>query len=162
MMRFSLLILTLLALVPSAASAQAGRNRLALEVGTLSGGVSYARRIGDSPVSVGAGAWGAWEPPNSFDRNVWEPLGLTVFGRYRPASWLHADVGFAGARYLWADNCSECTGTFLGVRSVALVGYRWFFVGPELSVGSVSDDRHGSDCGAIWGVQARTLLVWAR
>ena len=155
------LLIALLALLPAGASAQ--RNELAVDVGILSGGVSYARRVGDSPLSVGAGVLGAWEPPNSFDRNVWEPLGFTLFGRYRPAPWLHTDVGLAGARYLWADDCSsECTGTFVGVRSSVLVGYRWFFIGPEISVGSVNDGRHGSDFGAMWGVQARVIYAWGR
>lgn len=163
------LIFAALALTPAAAGAQEAlsapppaRNEVALEVGIVSGGLSYARRIGDTPLSVGAGVWGAWEPPNSFDRDVWEPLGLTVFGRYRPAPWLLTDVGLTGARYLSADDCSECTGTFVGLRSVALVGYRWVFVGPELSIGRVSDDRNGSDFGAIWGVQGRVMLGWGR
>ncbi|HLL85557.1 MAG TPA: hypothetical protein VK420_22990 [Longimicrobium sp.] len=163
------LVLTLLVLAPTAARAQEaapahspGRNEVALEAGIVSGGLSYARRIGDTPLSVGAGVWGAWEPANSFDRNVWEPLGLTVFGRYRPAPWLLTDVGISGARYLFADDCGECTGTFVGLRSVALVGRRWVFVGPELSLGSVSDDRNGSDLGAMWGVQGRVVLGWGR
>jgi hypothetical protein len=155
-----LLVVAVLALLPAAAFAQGGRNQLALDVGILSGGVSYARRIGDSPLSVGASVWGAWEPPNSFDHNVWEPIGLTVFGRYRPAPWLHADVGVAGARYLYADDCSDCTGTFVGLRTTAFVGYRWIFVGPELSVGSVNDEEHGSDFGTMWGVQARFVFGW--
>jgi len=49
MIRFRFALLTLLALLSGAASAQEGRNELSLDVGILSGGVSYARRLGDSP-----------------------------------------------------------------------------------------------------------------
>ncbi len=67
------------------------------------------------------------------------------------------------ARHLYADDCSsECTGTFAGLRTTALVGYRWFFVGPELSVGSVNDEEHGSDFGVMWGVQGRFVFGWGR
>jgi hypothetical protein len=163
-LRFVFVLLAILSVTAGAqdtpAAPRPARNEFALEAGILSGGVSYARRVGQTPLSVGAGVWGAWEPPNSFDRNVWEPIGITVFGRYRPAPWLLTDVGLAGARYLWADDCSECTGTFVGLRSVALVGYRWVFIGPELSLGTVSDERHGSDFGAMWGVQGRVVLGW--
>jgi hypothetical protein len=168
MRNFALLLSVLLpALLPWAAAAQgakplAPRNQFALGVGIYSGEISYARRLGESPLSVGAGLWGAWEPPNSFNRNVWEPLGLAVFGRLRPLSWLHSDVGLAGARYLWADDCSECSGTFVGVRSAVLAGCRILAIGPEVALGRVSDERYGADFGAMWGVQARLMLGWGR
>ena len=144
----------------NAAPGLGSRNQVALDVGILSGGLSYTRRIGVTPFSLGAGVWGAWEPPSSFDRNVWEPLGLVAFGRYQPMAWLHTDVGLTGARYLWADDCSECSGTFVGVRSAALVGYRMLFLGPEVSAGRASDERNGSEFGVIWGVQARLVFGW--
>jgi hypothetical protein len=166
------LLAALFALLPNGASAQEprpsggargpARNQIAVEIGFLSAGLSYARRIGATPWSAGAGVWGAWEPPHTFDRSVLEPIGAVVFGRYRPAPWLHADVGLATARYLWADDCSECTGTFVGVRTAALIGHRIVFVGPELSVGRVRDARHGSDLGAMWGAQVRLVRGWGR
>jgi hypothetical protein len=144
----------------SAARGADGRSQVALEIGFLSAGISYARRVGDTPFSVGAGVWGAWEPPNTFDRPVFEPTGVAVFGRYRPAPWLHADVGLTSARYLWADDCHECSGMFTGVRSAVLVGRGMVFVGPELSAGWASDDRHGSELGVLWGGQLRLVLGW--
>ena len=143
----------------SAAGVEA-RNQLALEAGFLSLGVNYARRIGETPWSVGAGAWGAWEPPNTFEGNFFEPIGVNVFGRYHAAPWLHADLGVTAARYLWADDCSDCNGSFVGARSAALVGYRWIFVGPELSAGWASDDRNGSQFGVVFGGQVRLVLGW--
>ena len=152
----------LLALSAAPAGAQAPRNELSLGAGILTGEIAYARRLGSSPVSVGAGVWGAWEPPTTFARDVLEPLGATVFARLRPAPWAHTDISLTAARYLRADDCSECTGTFAGVRAVALVGYRWLFVGPEVAVGTASDERNGSGFGAIWGVQARFAFGWGR
>jgi len=146
--------------VAARAGRGAGRNEISLEIGVLTGGFSYARRMRATPLSVGAGVWGAWEPPNTFDRNVWEPLGVVVFGRYRPTSWFHTDVGATVGRYVWADDCSDCSGTFVGVRSVALAGYRFVFFGPEIAFGRVSDDQHGSDVGVIWGAQLRFLVEW--
>ena len=78
------------------------------------------------------------------------------------APWLHADVGLTGARYLWADDCSGCSGTFVGVRSAVLVGYGMVFVGPEVAAGWASDDRHGSELGILWGAQARLVVGWGR
>ena len=143
------------------ASAQA-RNEVAIGVGIVAGEVSYARRVGDSRLSVGAGVWGAWEPPSSFDREVFEPIGLSVFGRYRPAPWVHADVGLTAARYLYADDCSSCSGTFAGVRTAVMVGRGMVFVGPELALGRADDERDGPEFGMMWGAQVRLLLGWGR
>ena len=158
------LLAALLALAPLSAAAQlrgtAARNQVSLDVGILAGEIAYARRIGETPLSVGAGAWGAWEPPNSFGHPVFEPLGIVVFGRYRAAPWLHADVGPTLARYQSADDCSDCSGTFAGVRSALLVGHGILFVGPELSAGWASDDRFGSEFGVLWGAQVRLVFGW--
>jgi hypothetical protein len=137
------------------------RSQLSLEAGYVSAGLSLARRIGSGPLSVGAGVWGSWEPPSSFEKNVWEPMGVTLFGRYAPVPWLHADLGATAARYLWTDDCSECTGTFVGLRSSLMVGYRGFvFVGPDLALGRASDDRFGAEWGALLGAQLRLVLGW--
>jgi hypothetical protein len=152
----------LVAAQAQATRAVGSRNQIAVELGVLTAGLSYARRLGATPLSLGVGVWGAWEPPNTFDRNVWEPLGIHVFGRYRPTPRLHTDIGVAAARYVWADDCSGCSGTFVGLRSALLAGYRFMFIGPELSVGRASDDQHGSDFGVIWGAQVRFILGWER
>jgi len=144
------------------AQATAARDQLSLGVGIVAGEVTYARRIGAGPLSVGVGAWGAWEPPNSFGHSVFEPLGIEVFGRYRAAPWLHADVGPTLARYQSADDCSDCSGTFAGVRTAVLVGHDFLFVGPELAAGWASDPTHDSEFGVIWGAQVRLVFGWGR
>lgn len=133
---------------------------MSLSAGILAGELSYARRIGDSPFAVGGGVWGAWEPPNTFDRSIFEPIGLEVFGRWRAAPWLHADLGLTGARYQWADDCSGCSGTFVGLRSAALVGHGMLWVGPEAAAGWANDDRSGSGFGVLFGAQVRLVLGW--
>ena len=133
-------------------------HQLTVDAGVLSAGISYARQVDNSPWSMGAGLWGAWEPPNSFDRNVWEPLGATVFVRRWPTRWLHTDVGATAARYLWADDCSECSGTFVGLTSSVRVGSRVVSIGPDVSLGRASDDVNGAAWGVIWGAQARVIL----
>ncbi|HET7463695.1 MAG TPA: hypothetical protein VFJ82_20740 [Longimicrobium sp.] len=137
-----------------------GRNQVTLEAGVLELGVSYARRLGESPFSVGAGVWGAWEPPSTFDGNVFEPAGLQVFARYRPVEWFHTDVGLTAARYQSADDCSECTGTLAGVRAAALVGHRMVFVGPEVTAGWADDELNGSRFGLLYGAQVRVVIGW--
>jgi hypothetical protein len=173
MTKLPALLLALLSLPPAALAAQQSalsmdaaargadsRSQVAVEIGYLSAGLSYARRLGEGPLSAGVGVWGAWEPPGTFDRNVWEPLGVVVFGRWRAAPWLHADLGLTGARYQWADDCSSCSGSFFGLRSAVLVGHRFVFVGPELSAGWASDSEHGSEFGLLWGGQVRFVFGW--
>jgi hypothetical protein len=164
----------LLACLPALAGAQASpaqidrarhpapRSEVALELGVYSGGLSYARRVGTGPVSLGAGVWGAWEPASSFGRNVWEPFGVVAFARFRPLAWAHADAGLTAGRYLWADDCSECTGTLVGARSALLLGRGALWIGPELVVARASDARHGAELGVLGGVQARLLVGWGR
>ncbi|MFL5537924.1 MAG: hypothetical protein ACJ8J0_02985 [Longimicrobiaceae bacterium] len=161
MRRYLAFSIILAALMPSPGSAQgaAGRDQLSLGVGIVAGEVTYARRIGAGPLSVGAGVWGAWEPPHTFGHSVFEPLGIEVFGRYRAAPWLHADVGPTLARYQSADDCPDCSGTFVGVRSTVLVGQEFLFAGPELAAGWTSD---GSEFGVIWGAQVRLVFGWGR
>lgn len=137
-----------------------GRNQVTLEAGVLELGVSYARRLGESPWSVGAGVWGAWEPPKTFDGTLFEPVGLQLFTRYRPVKWFHTDVGLTAASYHWADDCSECTATLAGVRTVALVGQKTVFVGPELSAVWTDDELNGSRFGFLYGAQVRVVVGW--
>jgi hypothetical protein len=135
-------------------------NQLGIELGFLSAQVSYAHRLGDSPVLLGAGAWGAWEPVSSFDRNIFEPMGATVFARLEPAPWVHLDAGPILARYDYADDCSDCEGSFVGLRGGVFFGSRTLYVGPEVAVGSANDDLHGRDTGVIADVRAGVRLRW--
>ena len=161
-MRIGIALLGALLAAPSLAAAQeaAKLNQVGLEAGIVSVGLSYARRVGDGPVSVGAGVWGSWEPAGSFDRNVWEPVVLGLFGRYHPTPWLHADVGVLGGRYVNADDCSDCSGSLVGLRSDLFVGHRLLSIGPWATLAHASDDRNGGEVGVLWGVQLRSIIGW--
>jgi hypothetical protein len=63
-------------------------------------------------------------------------------------------------RYLWADECSSCTGTFLGLHSAAMVGYRFVFIGANTRLGWKSDDRYGSELGVMLSPQVRIVIPW--
>jgi len=138
------------------------RNQVALGVGILSGEVSYARRIGEKRLSLGGGVWYAWEPPHSFAHDVWEPFGGFGVVRYRFTPYFQTEAGPAYLRYLWADDCSSCTGTFAGLRAAARVGYRFVFFGPSAWVGWASDDRNGSQLGIIFDLQLSLNLGWGQ
>jgi hypothetical protein len=135
------------------------RNHIAVDVGILHGGLSYARRVSQK-FSIGGGVWGAWEPWNSFEGNVWEPVGVELFVRAHPSPDVHLEVGPSVLRYYWADDCSECSGTFTGVRTAAMVGKGIFSLGPTVRFGRVTGGSSGSEMGIIWGIQARLLFGW--
>ena len=61
------------------------KNHFSVDVGVLQGGLSYARRLGQGPFSIGGGVWAAWEPWSTFEGNVWEPLGVELFVRAHPS-----------------------------------------------------------------------------
>ena len=154
----------LLAALPCTAGAQArgaaARNQATVEVGYLSAGLSYARRLGDGPLSVGGGVWAAWEPPKSFDRNIFEPIGVDVFVRWHAAPWVHADVGPTLARYYYADDCPACTGSLWGVRAAVLFGQGMLFIGPELTAAQAHDRVNGSEFGLLYGARAQLVIGW--
>ena len=155
------LVLALLA-APEIASSQrvARAHQVAVEAGIVSLGVSYARRVGETPLSLGGGVWGSWEPAGSFERNVWEPITASLFARYAASRWVRADLGATAGRFLYADDCSECSGTLVGLRSDLYVGHRWLSIGPWATLALASDARDGSEAGVLWGVQARTIIGW--
>jgi hypothetical protein len=93
------------------------KNHFSVDVGLLQGGLSYARRLGHGQFSIGGGVWGAWEPWSSFEGSVFEPLGAELFVRAHPSRAVQLELGPSLLRYRWADDCSECTGTFTGVRA---------------------------------------------
>jgi hypothetical protein len=153
----------LLALSAARASAQASppRNEISVGAGILTAELAYARRLGSSPVSVGAGVWGAWEPPTTFGRDVLEPLGATVFARLRRARGPRRRRPHR-RRYLRTTTARSAR-----ARSRACAPLRWWAIAgsssaPRVAVGTARDERNGSDFGAIWGVQARLVLGWGR
>jgi hypothetical protein len=136
------------------------KNHLSVDVGLLQGGLSYARRVSQK-FSVGGGVWAAWEPWNSFESTFVEPLGVELFVRAHPSPDVHLEVGPSLLRYYSADDCSECTGTFTGIRAAAMVGKGIFSLGPAVRFGRITGGSSGSELGVVWGIQARLLFAWA-
>jgi hypothetical protein len=136
------------------------KNHFSVDVGLLQGGLSYARRVGHGPFSVGGGVWGAWEPWNSFEGSVSQPLGAELFVRAQPSRAVQLELGPSLLRYRWADDCSECTGTFAGLRAAAMVGQGVFSLGPTLRVGRLTGDPAGGETGILWGIQGRLSFSW--
>jgi hypothetical protein len=89
-------------------------------------------------------------------------MGFVVFARLQPSQGLQVEIGPTILRYFWADDCSECSGALIGLRSVAVVGYRFVFAGPTVVLGWARDNRNGTEFGAVYGVQVRFVLAWGR
>jgi hypothetical protein len=160
--RCSSILLTLLLAGATAGPAQDApirKNHFALDVGVLQGGLSYARRVSPK-LSIGGGVWGAWEPWNSFEGTFVEPIGVELFVRAHPSREVHLEVGPSILRYYSSDDCSECTSTFTGVRTAAMVGKGIFSLGPAVRLGRITGGASGSEMGVIWGIQARLLFGW--
>jgi hypothetical protein len=136
------------------------KNHLSVDVGLLEGGLSYARRVGQGRFAIGGGVWGSWEPWNSFEGSVWEPIGVEIFIRAHPSRAVQLELGPSVLRYRWADDCSECTGTFTGVRAAAMVGEGIFALGPTVRLGRTTGDPAGGETGLLWGIQARLSFSW--
>jgi hypothetical protein len=158
---FLFFLVVLMSAAPAAAQQRwHGRNQLSLDVGPLEGGLAYARRLGQGPWSVGGGVWAAWEPWNTFESNFWEPRGVHLFLRGRPSREVQLELGPSLLRYQWADDCSACSGTFVGIRAAALVGRGIFALGPVIQLGHSSGSPAGAETGLLWGLQGRLLFSW--
>jgi hypothetical protein len=136
------------------------RDHFSIDIGLLQGGFSYARRIGHGRFSVGGGVWGAWEPWDSFDGSMFQPIGVEAFARMHPSREVHVELGPSLLRYHWADDCSACTGTFAGVRAMAMMGTGVFSLGPSVRLGRTTGNPEGSETGILWGIQLRLLFSW--
>ena len=119
--RSSGLALTLVLLNAASVAAQGTglprRNQISLDIGVLEAGISYARRLGHGPVSLGGGLRGAWEPWNTFEQSLFQPAGAELFVRVRPSAAAQFEFGPSLLGYRWADDCSECSGTFAGLHA---------------------------------------------
>ena len=138
------------------------KNQVALDVrGRLIHSLSYARRVGDTSLSFGGGLGFGWElNRHTFERNIWEASHIEIFARFQPFQGLQLDFGPTLLGYIWTDDCSECTGTFVGFYFSAVIGHKFIFGGPWFRIGFANDSRHGSEFGAILGLQARLVLSW--
>jgi len=65
-------------------------------------------------------------------------------------------------RYFWTDDCGECTGTFLGGRATALLGYRVVFLGASVRMGHAAGGPTRSEFGLIWNLHVRLALGFGR
>lgn len=157
-----LLTLVLAGVTPGLAQDDAAirRNQFSIDIGMLQGGLSYARRVGQGKYSIGGGVWAAWEPWSSFRENVFEAAGADLFVRMHPSPEVHLEAGPSLMRYHWADDCSQCTGTFAGLRAAAMVGKGVFSLGPAVRLGYVTGPPTGSELGVLWGIYARLLFSW--
>ena len=135
-------------------------NQVTLDIGVLEGGLSYARRIGRGPFSIGGGLWGAWEPWNSFQRTVFQPVGGQLFLRLQAADAAQLEIGPSVLRYQWTDDCAECTGTFLGLHAAAMVGKGALWVGPTARFGAMTGGPSDPELGLMWGIQGRLRFSW--
>ena len=138
--------------------------QLALDIlNTYSFSINYAGRIPDSKISVGAELGFAFEyNSHSYDRNIWEAGSFVGFARYSFSHVVHMDLGLAAMLYYYADDCSDCTGTFIGIHSALQLGYKYFYFGPKIKVGWASDDRNETAFGIICNFQLRLVLPWGK
>jgi hypothetical protein len=102
--------------------------------------------------------WAAWEPWNTFEQNVLEPMGGELFVRFHPSDDVHLELGPSLLRYHWTDDCSECTGTFAGIHAAAMVGKGVFSLGPTAKFGVLSGGPSGNEAGMLWGFQGRLMF----
>jgi hypothetical protein len=86
---------------------------------------------------------------------MFEPMGGELFVRYEPNREVQLELGPSVLRYLWADDCSECSGTFAGAYASAMVGKGFFSLGPTARFGVLTGAPSGNEAGILWGFQGR-------
>ena len=110
---------------------------------------------------------GSLGPLELVRRERLEPVGAELVVRTHPSRAVQLELGPSLLRYRWADVCSECTGTFAGVRAVTIVGQGIFSMGPPLRLGRGSGNPAGGETGSSgasrhgccsWGEQGRVRL----
>ena len=113
------------------------------------------------PTPAGSATAPSAERQGSFHQTLIEPVGIDLFVRAQPSRLTQFEIGPSLLRYRWADDCSECGGTFAGIQAAAMIGSGKVWIGPTVRFGRVSG-RPSSDpeTGVIWGVKARLLFSW--
>jgi hypothetical protein len=149
---------------PERARTLPGRNQLAIDGGgPLTWSVSYVHRIGNGPFGLGGGAGFGWElNANNLHRHIWNAGYVDGIVRYEPAPFLQLEAGPTLLGYSYADDCSQCGGTFVGARVGAGIGYKPVYVGADVRLGRAVDDRHGPRFGAILTPRVRVAVSWGR
>ena len=140
------------------------KNQIGIDIGGYYDfSLNYSRRIVNSNFSVGGGFGFAFElNDHSFDRNIWEAGHIIIFARYQYSDFVQIDAGPTFLGYLYADDCNECSGSFVGFQTSASFGYKFVFVGPNVRLGWADDNKHGTAFGIIWNLQLRIIVGWGR
>jgi hypothetical protein len=137
-------------------------NQLSIDIGPLEGGLTYVHRLGRGPFSLGGGMWVAWEPQSTFEQEILNVRGAEVIVRLQAHKAVQFELGPSVLKYDYADDCSECTGTFFGLRAAAMVGHGAFWVGPTARLGVLPDSPQDFESGALLGLQGRLLFSWGK
>jgi len=106
------------------------RHQVTIDIGMLTGGIAYGRRLGTGRMTVGGGIWAGWEPASSIDPAFFLPVGVELFVRSQLNPNVQLEAGPPVLHYFWADDCGECSGIFIGVRGAARVGHRFAMSDP--------------------------------
>lgn len=137
-------------------------NQLAIDGGWGAAfGLSYARRLATRPLLIGGRLGYAFEENgNTFDPNIWEVLGIDGFVRLVPNDALHGELGISVLGFSPEDD-TNVRGTFLGLFTAVMVGYRYVFVGSEFRLG-VAGLEGQSEAGVIVSPRIRVVIPWGR
>lgn len=124
-------------------------------------GLSYARRLATGPLLIGGRIGYAFEENgNTFDPNVWDVIGIDGFVRLVPHDALHGEMGISVLGFSPEDD-TGVRGTFLGLFTAVMVGYRYVFVGSEFRLG-VAGVEGKSEAGVIVSPRIRVVIHWGR
>ncbi len=137
-------------------------NQLGIDGGSVAAfGLSYARRIEVGSLMIGGTIGYAFEEnANTFDTNIWDVIGVDGFLRVVPNDAFHGDVGISVLAFSPQDD-TNIRGTFLGLYTAVMVGYRYVFVGSEFRLG-VAGIEGNSEGGVMVSPRIRAVIPWGR
>jgi hypothetical protein len=155
--RRMLAALTLLALSAGSAARAADQppahSELTIDVDVVSIGVTWATRIGERGVLLGAGggvglspylgatfATGTHYDPAPSTTPVLEFAHAELFARFELASWLHADTGVRAGLFIHGgENLGG--GQFAALFVMPALVWRWLSLGPRISAGLLTESQ---------------------
>lgn len=152
------------------AQARVPASRFALDVGAVSGALSYAHRVrGDWFLGAGVGAGGefvnwmlvagehfAQDFTIAYERRdgageelLFEMASANLFARYEPSTKWHADLGLRGSVFLHFDDSDDDPGggVFTGLFASVYRGWRHVKVGPRVLVGVFTETASTQEFG---------------
>lgn len=146
----------------AAAAVAVARHQVTVDIGVLSAGIAYGHRLGTGPLTVGGGVWAAWEPASTIDPEFFQPVGVELFVRSQLSPNVQVEAGPSVLYYVWADDCGECGGLFVGLRGAAMVGHRFAYFGPSLRLGWAAAAEQPDGLGLVFALQVRLFFGWER